>query len=216
MKHYVHISRLTLVAAMALILASGSVFAQNVEQKKEHYLLPFALKTNALFDLAGAVNAQVEFPIGGRVSVAAELIHPWWLSKKNSWCYQGRSIHLEPRVWFGDRSKKEMLTGLFMSVYGGVGDYDFQLPSKGYQGKFWDAGIGIGYSWSMSRHWAFELEAGVGYFETLMDHYTPRHNYTRLVYDSTTKNTWIGPTRANASFVYRFSVNTYDKHNRNK
>ena len=53
--------------------------------------LTFSLKTNLLYDLATALNAEIEFPIGNHFSLAIEDVFPWW-EYGNKYCLQMRSI----------------------------------------------------------------------------------------------------------------------------
>ena len=42
-----------------------------------------AVKSNLLFDLASALNVELEVPMGKRWSVAGEWMFPWWRSNKS-------------------------------------------------------------------------------------------------------------------------------------
>lgn len=184
------------------------------KKKKEVFLPPFALKTNIAFDAVLALNVELEIPLGKRFSIAAEWMQPWWLPEKWNWCYEARSLTIEPKIWLGDRVKKQMLNGWFVSVYGNIGDYDFQKVDKGYQGRFLNVGAGVGYSFALGKHFGIELMAGAGWLTTKYEVYTPGTEYHKLQYQYTEKTTWLGPTRAKASLIYRFNVNTYNRNHR--
>ena len=172
---------------------------------------PFALKTNLLADVAGAFNGEIEIPVGPRWSVDAEWMAPWWLSRKNTWCYEMLSFTAEGRYWLGDRQEKEMLQGWFTSVYANTGKYDFQNREKGMQGVFWNAGVGCGYAWNIGKGWGMEAMLGIGYLHTRYEQYNPKEDYSILAYRQTLKTQWFGPTRAKLSIYYKFGQRWYNR-----
>lgn len=179
--------------------------------RTKHECPPFAIKTNVLFDVAGAFNGEIEIPLGPRLSVDAEWMAPWWLSKKNMWCYEMLSMTVEGRYWLGDRSRRHMLQGWFTSVYFDTGRYDFQNKEDGIQGVFWNAGAGGGYSWNIGKSWGLEAMAGVGYLRTGYEKYVPKEEYSVLAYRQTLNTTWIGPTRLKLSIFYKFGQKMYNR-----
>ena len=189
----------------------GAGTGKTVAEKKKHECPPFAVKTNLLGDAAGAFNGELEVPIGPHWSVDAEWMAPWWLSKKNMWCYEMLSMNLEGRYWLGDRQKKDMLQGWFTSVYGNTGKYDFQNKQKGIQGVFWNVGVGGGYAWNVGKGWGMEAMLGVGYLHTRYEQYVPKEDYTILAYRQTLKTQWIGPTRLKVSIYYKFGQKWYNR-----
>lgn len=174
-----------------------------------------ALKTNLAFDLMTAVNAEVEVPIGKRLSLNAEYTGPWWLIDHNGgqYCLQTSIMQFEGRYWFPRRYPRnswenQPLTGFFVGAYGGTGRYDIEKFDHGKQGIFWDAGLGVGYSTCLSKRMSFEFELGIGYFDTRYEAYRARKNNTILQYIETKRTTLMFyPTRAHASLVW----NIYNK-----
>lgn len=160
-----------------------------------------ALKNNLLYDLALAPNLEIEIPIGRRWSVNAEYKCPWWSMSSKEICYQLLSGGIESRFWLGDRRLRNRLTGHFVGVYAEGGIYDFQFKGDGYQGKYYGAaGLSYGYSRQVSQHLAFEFSLGIGYLTTEYQKYTPYEE--SLVWMSSGKYTFIGPTKAKISLVW--------------
>lgn len=182
------------------------------------YLPPFALKTNLLFDLATALNFEIEFPIQNRFSLAAEWVFPWWTIdnyKENSKRTRLQILNgnIEARYWFGNREKKRLLNGWFAGIYGGGGLYDIEWKGKGVQGEFFiAAGLSGGYSHRIAEHLSMEYAIGVGILST--DYRTYRAHFCEdavwyPIREKRGRYTWIGPTRAKVSLVWM--INEKDK-----
>ena len=170
----------------------------------------FAVKTNLLFDLASALNVEVEAPIGERFSVAGEYIFPWWLWESNQYCVEMLNVNLEVRYWFGERALLPKMTGLFAGVYGGGGYYDLEWKDKGYQGEFHSAGLTGGYVHPINKkgNWRMEYSLGVGYLKTQYREYVPKvagDGEWHLIRTQTGNRIWFGPTRAKISLVWMFN-----------
>ena len=63
-----------------------------------------AVKSNLLFDLASALNVELEVPMGKRWSVAGEWMFPWWRSNKSDLTMQLLAGHGEIRYWPNEMS----------------------------------------------------------------------------------------------------------------
>lgn len=169
------------------------------EHKEDNTVL--ALKNNLLYDLALAPNIEIEVPVGRRWSVNAEYKCPWWSMSSKEICYQLLSGGIESRFWLGDRRLRNRLTGHFVGVYAEGGIYDFQFKGDGYQGKYYGAaGLSYGYSTQVSQHLALEFSLGIGYLTTEYQKYTPYEE--SLVWMSSGKYNFIGPTKAKISLVW--------------
>lgn len=169
------------------------------EHKEDNTVL--ALKNNLLYDLALAPNIEIEVPVGRRWSVNAEYKCPWWSMSSKEICYQLLSGGIESRFWLGDRRLRNRLTGHFVGVYAEGGIYDFQFKGDGYQGKYYGAaGLSYGYSKQVSQHLALEFSLGIGYLTTEYQKYTPYEE--SLVWMSSGKYNFIGPTKAKISLVW--------------
>lgn len=164
-----------------------------------------ALKNNILYDLALAPNVEVEVPVGWRWSLNAEYKCPWWSDAENSFCYQLLSGGLEVRYWLGDRHIRHRLTGHFFGLYAEGGTYDFQFrEEKGFRGdNYMAAGLTYGYSLQLLRHMAIEFSLGIGYLETEYRQYTTYGE--DLVWTSSGRYHFIGPTKAKVSLVWLIS-----------
>lgn len=170
-------------------------------KKHEEDNTVLALKNNLLYDLALAPNIEIEVPVGRRWSVNAEYKCPWWSMSSKEICYQLLSGGIESRFWLGDRRLRNRLTGHFVGVYAEGGIYDFQFKGDGYQGKYYGAaGLSYGYSKQVSQHLALELSLGIGYLTTEYQKYTPYEE--SLVWMSSGKYNFIGPTKAKISLVW--------------
>ncbi len=165
-----------------------------------------AVKSNLLYDLATAVNLELEFPLGDRFSLALEDDFPWWNWGPNGkkYCFQIWNMGVEPRWWFIRDERRDYLTGHFLGVYGMSGKYDLQWDTRFcWQGEFWSAGLSYGYALPLCRWANMEFSLSLGYLRSDYRHYQPDEDYKHLYRDhqNTGKVTWIGPTKAKISLV---------------
>lgn len=171
---------------------------------------PIAFKTNLLFDLATALNVEIEVPLARRWSIAAEWMFPWWLDEKNQNCLQVLSGTIEGKYWFS-RNRKEMrrndLTGWFAGVYAGGGIYDIEWHKKGYQGEFYlAAGVSIGFAHKIGPNLSLEYGIGVGYLETDYRKYRAQQDQDGkwiLLRQKRGSYSYFGPTKVKVSLVWR-------------
>ena len=180
----------------------------------ERQKLLFALKSNALYWVAGAPNFGIEFPLGDRWSICGDYIAPWTSSFATGLYYQLLMVNAEARYWFGKRDARPQMTGWFAGASFGGGYYDFMLNNqkKGFQGEFYIlAGIGAGYSHSISSNDRVRLEYafGLGYLQTRYRKYTwDQFDY---MLDAPREQVWktsiFGPTQAKVSLVWLLYVN---------
>ena len=176
------------------------------------YKTIFALKTNLLYDVASALNFEVEVPIADRWSVMVEDVFPWW-ETGNKYCFQHWEIGVEPRFWFKpwDPEGKEKLRGFFVGPYLMSAKYDFQYDrSLNYQGEYWSAGISAGYAMPIGRKKRMNLEFNfaLGYLQSDYRHYMPADDYSKLIRDPYEVGTryYFGPTKAKVSLVLPINV----------
>lgn len=180
----------------------------------ERQKLLFALKSNALFWIAGAPNFGIEYPINNRWSVCGDYVAPWSSSFATGLYYQLMMINAEARYWFGKRDDRPVMTGWFAGANIGGGYYDFMLNNKkkGLQGEFYIlAGLSAGYSHSISSNDRVRLEyaLGLGYLQTrYRKYYWDDFDY---VLEAPRKQVWktsiIGPTQAKVSLVWLLFIN---------
>lgn len=197
------------------IIENGRIDVAPIRYKPRKHWYP-AVKTNLLCDAVTAVNAEVEFPVGRRCSIAVEDVFPWWAWGPNDrkYCLQLLSIGFEPRWWFIRDDRKDYLSGHFLGVYGMSGKYDLQWDTKlCYQGEFWSAGLTYGYAMPVCRWMNMEFSVSAGYLRSDYRHYQPSEDYRHLWRDrfKVGKISWFGPTRAKISLVIPIGR---DSHNR--
>ena len=180
----------------------------------ERQKLLFALKSNALFWVAGAPNFGIEYPFGDRWSICGDYIAPWTSSFATGLYYQLLMVNAEARYWFGKRENRPVMTGWFAGASVGGGYYDFMLNNKkkGIQGEFYIlAGLSAGYSHSISSNDRVRLEyaLGLGYLQTRYRKYT--WDYFDYMLDAPREQVWrtsiLGPTQAKVSLVWLLYTN---------
>jgi len=176
-----------------------------VDQRFEKILL--AVKTNMLFDVATALNLELELPFEDRWSLAGEYIFPWWLLKDKQYCLQLIAGSLEMRYWTGDRTNRPKMTGFFGGFFIGGGYYDLGFGDKGYQGEInIMTGLSGGYAHPVSQDgkWRMEYSLGLGYMSTDYREYKPKigmDNEWHLILQKSGKQSYFGPLRAKISLV---------------
>lgn len=170
---------------------------------------PFALKTNMLFDLASALNVELEVPLAKRWSIAGEWMFPWWKNEKNNMTFQILSAHGELKYWLGKRLHVNTLVGWNLGYFGGWSKYDLQLfKNRGVQGKAYDLGLSVGYAQRLSKVFRIEYSLGIGFmhmkYYKYSKHYDTGYGDIKVVkypWDKYQRN-WIGPTKLKISFVW--------------
>ena len=180
----------------------------------ERQKLLFALKSNALFWVAGAPNFGIEYPFNERWSICADYVAPWSSSFATGLYYQLMMVNAEGRYWFGRKKDSPVMTGFFAGANVGGGYYDFMLNNKrtGIQGEFYImAGLSAGYSHSISSNDRVRLEyaLGFGYMQTRYRKYTwDDFDYVLVApREQVWKTSIFGPTQAKVSLVWLLYVN---------
>lgn len=185
------------------------------EGSKEEWTYPLAIKTNLLFDLATALNVELEVPIATQWSVAAEWIFPWWYLKKNKWGMHVMYGNIEGRYWFKNklqsdyyynlrRQQRNSMQGWFMGIYAGGGIYDLLWKEEGVKGNVClSTGLTGGYVLPLNRKIALEFSLGVGYLQTNYEKFIPKRGC--LVWQSDESLKWFGLTRAKISLIWKLS-----------
>ncbi len=180
-----------------------------------------AVKTNLLYDAVTGLNAEVEFPIGKKFSIAVEDVFPWWNWGTNGkkYCFQVWEMGIEPRWWFKRNDKRDYLSGHFAGVYGMSGKYDLQWDTKScYQGELWSAGLTYGYALPICRWLNMEFSISAGYMHSDYRHYQPDPGYNHLYRDKykVGKISWFGPTKAKVSLVMPIGRDSHNTRRRTK
>jgi len=206
------------------LLPEGSA-PELTERRLRRYKPLLAVKTNLLFDAAMAPNVELEVPLGrtgkwSRWSLMAEMWFPWWRMCENEDGFYNPYLRfdqrptrkslemltggLELRYWFWPRCNgtRPWLSGTFIGIYAAGGKYDLEWKSEGSQGEFVSAGISIGHSWAIARHWNLELSAAAGYVYTPYRYYKAEFDDTHLIYRYSNRKHLFLPTKAKISLVY--------------
>lgn len=168
------------------------------------------LKTNTLYDLALVPNIGFVASLGKGWALQGDWMYAWWHNDKRHyyWRLYGGEIGL--RKYFTPTDAPHPLTGFFAGVYGQMFTYDFELGGKGYIGgkphgtlwdqPYWAAGIEAGYSMPLSQRLHLDFALGMGYATGTYHEY---HSVGPLyIWDSTSKQHWVGPTKAEISLVW--------------
>lgn len=172
----------------------------------------FAVKSNLLADAATFVNIEVEVPIGTKWSVGAEWMFPWWIFDNNRYYNQLLLGTLEGKYWFHTRKQNEVLSGHAIGIYVSSGYYDFQWKKTGYQGEIIpSAGISYTYAHKIAQHFRMEYSAGFGILNTKYRKYTTNNNYDQFPWLSSGRTLWLGPTKAEISFVWLISKRIHNE-----
>ncbi|MGL4781462.1 MAG: DUF3575 domain-containing protein [Bacteroidales bacterium] len=172
----------------------------------------FSLKTNLLADAATFINVEIEVPIGKNWSVGAEWMFPWWIFNNNKYYNQILLGTLEGRYWFHTKKQQEVLSGHAIGLYASAGYYDFQWKKKGYQGEI-QPSVGLSYTYAhkIGKQFRMEYSLGMGVLNTKYRKYTANDQYNQFPWLSSGRTIWIGPTKAEISFVWLISKRIHNE-----
>ncbi|MDH6313586.1 hypothetical protein M2137_002376 [Parabacteroides sp. PFB2-10] len=192
------------------ILESG---AQEVKEKESPLL---AFKTNSLRWIgftsefkhtAFTPNLTVEYFISSQWSLQASAMYAYWNygAERTFWGVSGYSM--EPRRWLmGNKN-----TGLYVGAFIGAGDYDVRNKSKtanatrptdNYTGKYWQAGLSVGYYWTIYKGLGVETGVRAGYRDSNARAYE-WSDPDKFYIGEEKANKW-GVMEWNISLAYRF------------
>lgn len=178
-----------------------------------------AIKNNLLYDATLTPNLGLEMTTGKRQSIQV-------VYGLNTWSFNGKSPETKSQAkhWVVMPEYRwwtcTALNGLFFGVHAMGGEFNagnLNMPQTGvffkgenlmknvkdsrYEGKFLGGGFTIGYQYILSKHWNFELEAGVGYNHVWYDKYPCSVCSKKL---GTGNTNYVGVTKLGASFMYIF------------
>ena len=186
--------RVVLVVALLLVTATGK--AQS-----------FALKTNALYDLALIPNIGAEVTLGKQWTVSADWMYTWFSSNNRHRYWQGYGGYLTVRRYFGSQtSDLRPLTSAFSGHHLGAYvlglTYDVEWGGRGYQADHFGFGGGIeyGYALPVSSRLLLDFSVGIGFQDGEYKEYTPQDDH--YVWQSTHKRHWFGPTKAEVTLKW--------------
>lgn len=164
------------------------------------------LKTNLLYDAAASMNLGAEVGLSRLFSIEVSGVwNPWTF--KDGMKYKHWLVQPELRLW-----PRCPMGGLFVGLHALGGEYNLDRVSllygaypdlRDYRFQGWGAGAGaaIGYRYDTHRHWAVELEAGLGWIHSKYGKYTCG-NCGEKVGQGT--HNYVGPTKVAVNLVYRF------------
>ena len=179
-------------------------------EEPEKPILLWALKTNALYDVALVPNIGAELYFGENWSVGANVMYAWWKndSSHKFWRVYGGDIYA--RKWLGKKAEEMPLTGHHVGAYLQMLTYDICNGDKGYMGgkpggNLWDKfhysyGVEYGYSLPIARRLNLDFSLGLGYMGGT--YYEYRIDDDCKVWQATKKRHWWGPTKAEVSLVW--------------
>lgn len=163
----------------------------------------WAVKTNALFDLALVPNVSLEYSFHPHWSVSGEYMHAWWKTDRTHKYWRTYGGNVELRYWLKGRKEGTRMSGHHVGLYVGALTYDFEWGGTGYQGHKWSTNVGLsyGYSIELAKRLNLDLSIGLGYFSGEYEEYHPEGDY--YIWDATKTRKFFGPTRAEATFVWK-------------
>lgn len=192
------IARVALIAVAAVCLNTFSAGAQQV-----------SLKTNILYDATATVNLGAEVRVAPHWSVDVSGNYNAWNLGHNRlrhWLVQP-----EGRYWFCDATAGHFLALHALGGAYNVGHLSFardflgldfgRLRDNRYQGYFWGAGFGYGYSWILGKHWSIEAEIALGWLHVKYDKYECEGCGRRV---KSASRDFVTPTKAAINIVYVF------------
>lgn len=188
-------------------------WAQKSDEASVKLPMPWALKTNLLYDENSFLNLSLEVGLNNHWALELEAICPWWNSDNNERTTQMLNFGLHAKYfWKGWNSNETSLSGPFVGVHANGGIYDIARKrvshniTRGYQGDYFAmGGLTIGYAWYLSPAWRFECSMGLGAMHTKYTHYDVVEDGQYLMIHNKGNYTWYGPTKVDLSFVWMFS-----------
>ncbi len=179
----------------------------SVRAQKQFYA---GIRTNMLYDATTVPNIGAEFYVGRNITVGANWMYSWWSKERSHryWRLYGGDVNV--RYWFGPQAKEKPLQGHHAGLYAGLMTFDFEFGGMAYMGgspghTLWhrpiiNAGLEYGYSLPIARHLNLDFTIGVGYIGGIVEKFKPVDGY--YVWQSTTRQTWLGPTKVEVSLVW--------------
>ncbi len=164
--------------------------------------LPFAIKTNLVYNAALTPNLGLELPFKKKFSIDLDVTYNIW-DRKNNVKWRNLVIMPEFRFW-----PNKSMEGQFFGVHFGWAKYNIggiKMPYYSdafyYRYEGWAVGIGAsyGYQKTIIGNLSFEATIGVGFIYTKYDKYlAPECG----AYWGSFKNILIAPTKIGFSLVY--------------
>ena len=172
-----------------------------VVSEPDHFL--FSARTNLVYDLAMVPNLGLEFHLGKRFSLGVNYAHAWWANDAahRYWRIYGGDVVF--RKYFGGNENWSALSGHHLGAYGQCYSYDFELGRRGQLSELtYGAGFEYGYTLPLSRSISLDFNLGCAYLTGEYKVYEPEDDC--YVWKETRQRHYIGPTKAEISFVWLF------------
>lgn len=193
--------------------------AQEEDTDSVKHSFYMAAKTNMLYDAATIPNVGVEFYLNKNFSVGADWMYAWWSnnSRHRFWRIYGGTLNA--RYWFGKAAESKPLTGHHAGIYIGVLTFDFEWGGTAYMGGrpghnifdrcMLNVGVEYGYTLPITRRLNIDFALGVGYLGGKLEKFRPVDgNY---IWQSTSRLTWIGPTKAEVALVWLIGRDNFNR-----
>lgn len=178
----------------------------------------FALKTNMIYDATTTPNIGAELSVGRKSTVNLVYgINDWTFHSSTHGDRKAKHWLLMPEYRWWTCST---FNGHFFGIHAMGGQFNaanVSLPIPGkffggdnltqgvkdyrYQGSYAGAGFTYGYQWTLSRHWNFEAEIGVGYNHVWYDKFACGDCGGKIGKGGTN---YLGVTKLGLSFLYLF------------
>lgn len=155
----------------------------------------FALKTNALYDLACTPTLEAEAALGQRTTVnLLGAYNPWtWSDGKKL-----RFVLLQPELRHWTCGKYE---GHFFGVHAHGAKWFGCWDKTQRDGWMAGAGLSYGYDWIISKHWNIEASIGLGYARL----WWKENDKAPCIKERLSKHKdYWGPTKLSLDIVYLF------------
>lgn len=177
------------------------------------------LSTNLPLLGTGTPNLKAEWSLGhrDRWSLNVQGIWSWWVLAHNAYANEIMFGSVELRRFLGRRSRHHTLDGWHIGLALGVGYYDLEWKSYGYQGEVAMGFLNIGWQKRFGRRkqWAFDVGVGLGDLYTQYRRYWGSSKFPvgheeryddHLMWKHTSHTNWIGAPHANISVGYCIST----------
>ena len=163
-----------------------------------------------LYDAALVPNIGLEFHLGSRWAVGANVNYAWWAVNKKHLYWRIYGGELTARKYFGRKRDGYPLSGHHIGVYGQVASYDFELGARGFMSNFsYGAGVDYGYSFPIAKSLNLDLSIGFGYIGGKYKVYEPIDEC--YVWKENRLRNYIGPSKAEISLVWLIGKNKSKK-----
>ncbi len=167
----------------------------------------FALRTNLLYDAFLLPTLGAEWRPGRGFGVKLDGSLSWWGDEKGK--VQKMWLVSPELRWYMGAQKRFYLgaagnigaANIYKGMLGGVLSKD-----TGYQGKFWNAGLSVGYQIYLSRSFSVDLNLGLGYSRFEYDTFGVVDRVRVYKAKEQTKNLW-GPTQAGINLIWTIGGN---------